>query len=132
MRGKPDVTASLWSCPLGKQFGAGRGELHVCPGLLQPEPARCNRALDAGAVLIRRAAGLEECAVDQLDIGAAVLHRLDGIGDLHQLACGSGGIIEGGWARRTSCGFHAGDMDVLAHALDVDHCAAEASGLAAR
>jgi hypothetical protein len=37
-----------------------------------------------------------------------------------------------GLARRTSCGFRVGDKDVLAHALNVDHCAAEASGLADR
>jgi hypothetical protein len=53
MRVKPDVTAWLWVCPLGEQLSAGRGELQVCPGLMQPEPARCNRALDTGAVLIR-------------------------------------------------------------------------------
>jgi hypothetical protein len=51
--------------------------------------------------------------------------------DLYQLTRGGVGISEGGWARRTSCSFHMGDMDVLAHALNVDHCAAEASGLAA-
>jgi hypothetical protein len=34
-------------------------------------------------------------------------------------------------ARRTSCGFHVGGVDVLARALDVDHRATEASGLAA-
>ena len=66
MRVKPDATAPLWVCHLGEQLSAGRGELHVCPGLMQPEPARCNRAFDSGAVLIRRATGLEECAVDQL------------------------------------------------------------------
>jgi hypothetical protein len=32
---------------------------------------------------------LQERPVDQLDMDAAVLHRLDGIGDLHQLPSGS-------------------------------------------
>jgi hypothetical protein len=30
---------------------------------MQAEPARCNRALDTDAVLIRRATGLEKCAL---------------------------------------------------------------------
>src|SRR5580693_7674753 len=94
MRVKPDVTASLRGCSLGEQLSAGRGELHVCPGLMQPEPARCNRALDTGAVLIRRATGFEKCAVDQLDINSAVLGRLDRIRDLHEFSRGRVGISE--------------------------------------
>jgi hypothetical protein len=63
MRVKLDVTASLWGCPLGEQLSAGRGELHVCPGLMQPEPAFVDRSLDAGAKLLARAAGMSEIAI---------------------------------------------------------------------
>jgi hypothetical protein len=62
---------------------------------MQAEPARCNRALDTDAVLIRRATGLEKCAVDRLDVYAAVPCRLGCVRDLHQLARGSVGISEG-------------------------------------
>jgi hypothetical protein len=49
-----------------------------------------------------RAAGLEEGAVDQLNINPPVLHRLDRIGDLHQLARCGVGISEVARARRIS------------------------------
>jgi hypothetical protein len=35
---------------------------------MQPEPARCNGAFDAGAELVRRATGLAECGIDKLDV----------------------------------------------------------------
>ena len=44
--------------------------------------------------MVRRASRLEERPVDQLDVNAAVLHRLDGVGDLHQLAGGGVGVSE--------------------------------------
>jgi hypothetical protein len=47
-----------------------------------------NRALDSGAILIRPAAGLEESAVDQLDINSAVSGRLDRVREFHQLSRG--------------------------------------------
>ena len=61
---------------------------------MQPQPAQQDRALQRRAVLIRRAASLEERAVDQLDIDAAVMDRLDRVGDLDQLAGGDVGISE--------------------------------------
>jgi hypothetical protein len=59
------------------------------------EPAWLDRAGESGAILVRRAARSHECAIDQLDKDAAVLHRLDCVGDLHQLAGGDVGIGEG-------------------------------------
>jgi hypothetical protein len=132
MRVKADVIASLWGCPLSEQLSAGRGKLHVCPGLVQPEPARCNRPLDAGAELLARATGFEESSVDKLDIDSSILGRLGQRWRFPGACAQQRRDQRSGWARRTSCGFHVGDMDVLAHALDVDHCAAEATGLAAR
>ena len=56
---------------------------------LLPQPALGNRAGEPGAVLLRRAAFLEqELAVDCLDEDAAVLHRLGRVADLKQLAGG--------------------------------------------
>jgi len=55
MRVKREVTAPLWGCPLGEQLSADRGELHVCLGLMQPEPAALDRQLHAGTVFGRRA-----------------------------------------------------------------------------
>jgi hypothetical protein len=94
-------------------------------------PTFVDRSLDAGAELLARAISFEESGVDELDIDPAVLSWLDRVRDLHEFSRGGVGISDGGWARRTSRSFHMGDMDVLAHALNVDHCAAEATGLAA-
>jgi len=49
----------------------------------------------SGALFGREATTAQERSVDLLDMDAAVLHGLDGIGDLHQLARGGVGIIEG-------------------------------------
>jgi hypothetical protein len=58
---------------------------------------------------------------------AAILHRLDGAGDLDDAARGLVGVGIGG-ARRASCGyFHVTGDDVIASALVVDHRAAEAA-----
>src|ERR1700739_438082 len=74
-----------------EHLGTGRGALHVGPPLVPPQPAQRDRALQRRAVLIRRAASLEERAVDQLDIDAAVMDRLDPVGVLYQLGGGDGG-----------------------------------------
>ena len=69
---------------------------------MPPQPALGDRAGQSGAVLVRRGASFEERAINQLDIDATILNRLDTVGDLDQLA---GGDVEGrrtGLARRTS------------------------------
>src|ERR1700740_1734337 len=64
-----------------KHRRTGFGELHVGPALMQPQPAVGDGALKAGLVFGRRALELvQEWAVDLLDIDAAVLHRLEGVG----------------------------------------------------
>jgi hypothetical protein len=47
-----------------------------------------------GAVLVRRGAGIEEGAIDPLNIDATILNGLGRVGDLHQLADGGVGISE--------------------------------------
>jgi hypothetical protein len=63
MRVKPDVTASLWGCPLSEQLGAGRSELHIGPGFVPHHPPFVDRPPDAGAELLARAAGMSEIAI---------------------------------------------------------------------
>ena len=73
--------------PLGEQLGASGRELHVSPGLVQPKPATLDRELEAGAVFGRAALELgQERPADLLNLNSAVLHWLDGAGDLHQLS----------------------------------------------
>jgi len=80
----------------GEQLGAGRRELHISAALVHPKPAALDRELEAGAVFGRSALELgEERPVDLLDVDAFVLHRLDRVGDLQELARGSLGIGEG-------------------------------------
>jgi hypothetical protein len=56
-----------------------------------PQPAFSNGVIDPGAVLLGRAAFLEqERPVDLLNVDAPVLQRLGGVGDLQQLARGHG------------------------------------------
>jgi hypothetical protein len=56
---------------------------------VQPEPAVGDGTIKTGFVLRRRAFELIlERAVDLLDVDAPVLHRLDSVGQLHQLARG--------------------------------------------
>jgi hypothetical protein len=53
------------------------------------QPTLCDRPIEAGYVFGRRALVLaEKRPVDQFDVDATVLHRLDRIGDLDQLAGG--------------------------------------------
>jgi hypothetical protein len=57
------------------------------------QPAALDSELHTSAVFRRTALVLEqEGAVDLLDVNAAVLHRLDGAGDLDQAARGFLGI----------------------------------------
>ena len=69
-----------------EKLGAGVGEFDVGPGFVPPQPALRDRALDAGAVFGRTAAGGEKGAIDPLDIDAGVLNGLCGVGDLDQLS----------------------------------------------
>ena len=48
----------------------------------------------SSAILVWRGASFEERAVDQLDIDATILNRLDTVGDLDQLAGGNVRIVE--------------------------------------
>src|ERR1700747_3169784 len=79
-----------------KHRRAGFGELHVTPRLVQYEPALGNGTLKTRLVFRRRALELkQERPVDLLDIDAAVLHRLESVGTLHELARGGLGVREG-------------------------------------
>jgi hypothetical protein len=78
----------------GEQLGAGVGEFDVGPGFVSPQPALRDRALDAGAVFGRTAAGGEKGAIDPLNIDAAVLDGFRGVGDLDQLSDGGFRITE--------------------------------------
>jgi hypothetical protein len=60
---------------------------------MHDEPPALQRQLQARAVFRRAALVLEEeRAVDQLDVDAVILHRLDGAGDLDDAARGLLGI----------------------------------------
>jgi hypothetical protein len=63
-----------WPSELGslsdEQLGPRRGELHVDPGLVLPQPALGDRAFETGAVFGRDAASVEERQIDQLDTDA--------------------------------------------------------------
>ena len=73
----------------------GLDEPHVGAAFMPDRPAFGDRAVEAGPVLVGTAAGLKERRVDQLDIDAAVLHRLDRARDLDKLPDGGGGIGAG-------------------------------------
>jgi hypothetical protein len=61
-----------------------------------PKRAAFDREVETGLVLGRAAEMLlQKRSVDQLDMDAAILHRLDGVGDFHQLARGGFWIGEG-------------------------------------
>ena len=80
----------------GEQRRSSISYAHVCPALVQPEPSALYCELEAGAVFGRPALELgQERPVDLLDVDATVLHRLDGVGDLQELARGDLGIGEG-------------------------------------
>ena len=55
----------------GEQLGAGCGEPDIDAGLMPPQPSLRDRALDAGAVFGRIAAGGEKGAIDPLNMDAA-------------------------------------------------------------
>jgi hypothetical protein len=73
---------------LREQIGAFLGEGHVGARVVHREPPSIDRSLNRGAVLRRRSAGPQERHVDQLDMDAAVLHGLGGVGDLDQFLDG--------------------------------------------
>ncbi|MGO8911492.1 MAG: PilZ domain-containing protein [Bradyrhizobium sp.] len=62
--------------------------------LNRTRPSQLDRAGEGGAVLVRRAALLKQGKVDPFVVDAAVLGRLDRIGDLEQLAGSGMGIGE--------------------------------------
>jgi hypothetical protein len=73
--------------PSREQLRTGRREFHIGAGTIQRQPAAIYRQIETGLVFGR--AGLvliQKRRVDQLDIDAAVLHRLDRVCDLDQLA----------------------------------------------
>ena len=68
-------------------LGARLRELHIRAALVQHEPATLDRQLQASTVFGRRCAlSKQEGRVYQLDVDPAVLHDLDVVGDLQQLA----------------------------------------------
>ena len=85
-----------------KPSSVGRRPRHIFGlvgpfGLVQYQPTLGDRIIQAGLVLRRRALQLEQVwPVDLLDIDAALLDRLERIGELQQLAGGDFGISE--WA----------------------------------
>jgi len=60
---------------------------------VQRQPAQLDRVREGGPVLVRRPARRKEGAVGQFNVNAAVLHRLNRVGNLRQLA-GGGGVSE--------------------------------------
>jgi len=58
---------------------------------VQRQPAQVDRAGEGGAVLLRRTARFEEGVVDPLDVDAAVLDRLDSVGDSISLRAAASG-----------------------------------------
>jgi len=64
-----------------------------------PQPAEGDGPVDPGAEVAAGATSREEGRVDALDVNPTVLHGLDIVGDLDQLARGDLGIGEGGEAR---------------------------------
>jgi hypothetical protein len=71
---------------------AETAQVHAGPGFVPLDPVGSDRLREAGAELVRRAAFLEETTVDQFDVNPAVLGRLGGVGDFHELARGYGGV----------------------------------------
>ena len=72
-----------------EQIGARLRELHIGSALVHQEPAALDRQLQASTIFGRRCAlAKQERPVDLLDVDAAVLHRLDAVGDFKNLAGG--------------------------------------------
>jgi hypothetical protein len=72
----------------GEQIRAGLRELHMDPGSMLPEPSFGNRQIESRDIFIRASSSLEERSVDLLYMKPAILHGLDRVGDLDQLAGG--------------------------------------------
>jgi hypothetical protein len=64
-----------------------------------PEPALRDGTRDACTEIVAAATSREKGRVDALDVDAAVLHRLDAVGDLDQPARGDAGVVEGAFSR---------------------------------
>jgi len=79
----------------GKQRRTAIGELQIRSALVPPEPALRDGAFDSGPEVITAAASGQKRRVDALDVDAAILHRLDAVRYLDQLAGGSVGVGEG-------------------------------------
>jgi hypothetical protein len=75
-----------------KQILADLGEAYKRTALVRIKPARGDREIKPGLVFGRRGLQLKQHrTIDQLDMNAPVLDRLDGMGELKQLAgCGLG------------------------------------------
>jgi hypothetical protein len=89
-------------CDFHKHFRTDWRELHVGSGLVPPQPALGNAAVEARPVFVRRPSGAKERAIDEFDIDAPVLHRLGRVGDFDQLARGDfwvdeRSVKEGSW-----------------------------------
>jgi hypothetical protein len=56
------------------------------------KPAICNRSFQTGFVLCRTTAPLQERRIDQLNMDTVILHGLDRVCDLDQLAGGLVGV----------------------------------------
>jgi len=69
----------------GEQIRAGLGE-HVSSALVQHQPALLDGTLEPGLVFGRRSLEAEQGPLNLLDIDPAVLDRLEGIGELDDLA----------------------------------------------
>ena len=75
--------------PSGEQVRAGLRQLHERSAIMNFQPARANRAFEAGRVFRRRRFVAEqERAVEFLNVDAAFLDRLEGLRVLHQAAGG--------------------------------------------
>ena len=82
-------TSSCFGCDKAtKQRRTGIGEPYIGAALVPPEPALRDGPRDPGAEVIATATRSEERRVDPLDVDAAILHRLDAVRDLDQLAGG--------------------------------------------
>ena len=80
-------TSTAWGLTLREQISTGRCETHISAALMHRHPAALDGERHARAVFGRAALVLEQKrAVDQLDVEAPVLHRLDGAGDLNDAA----------------------------------------------
>jgi len=83
--GKPWSEADIEDLP-------SLSEPHIRPALVHPQPAALDRELEAGAVFGQGALELgQERPVDLLDVDAAVLHWLEGVGSSSSLRAATSG-----------------------------------------